>query len=216
MGSAVSGLAGYRGLKGEVLLALRIAQPLTAKELGERFGVTANALRRHLRALESEGLVEFRKEARGVGGPVYAYSLTDLGDALFPRAYAPLLTGLLRTVRDEAGSDAVERFVLEQMRRLAAEAGPHLAKGTPAERARRIAELLSAQGYMAEAIEDASDGTLRIVEHNCAMHEVAREFPEVCAAEARFLAELVDGEVEREHHMLAGCNRCEYRVKVGH
>jgi predicted ArsR family transcriptional regulator len=39
---------GYRGIRGEVLTTLKKAQPLTAKELADRFGVTPNALRRHL------------------------------------------------------------------------------------------------------------------------------------------------------------------------
>ena len=61
-------LPGYRGLRGDVLVALKKAQPLTAKELGLRFGVTPNALRRHLKELELEGVVRYRREIRGGRG----------------------------------------------------------------------------------------------------------------------------------------------------
>ncbi len=62
MGSASVPLAGFKGLRRDLLVALRKQQPLTAKELGTRFGLTANAFRRHLtsrarRAHRLEGLL---------------------------------------------------------------------------------------------------------------------------------------------------------------
>lgn len=213
MTTTVAPLAGYRGLRGEVLVALKKAQPLTAKELGQRFGVTPNALRRHLKALEAEGMVCFRREARGVGGPVFAYVLTDRGEGLFPRAYEPMLAHALERVREQSGPEGVEQFFLERWRLLLAEAGPALAALPAAERSRMLAELLSGQGYMAESAT-APANELRIIEHNCVMHELVRRFPEICAAEAKFLAEVLGGTVERQSHMATGCNHCEYRVRL--
>ena len=51
-------LVGYRGLRSDLLIELKKAQPLTARELGVRFGLTANALRRLLKELETAGLVQ--------------------------------------------------------------------------------------------------------------------------------------------------------------
>ena len=76
MEDVVGALGGFRGVRADLLVALKKAQPVTAGELGEQFGLTANALRRHLKALEEDGLVRYRREVRGVGAPVYAYSLT--------------------------------------------------------------------------------------------------------------------------------------------
>lgn len=73
MGHAVQAPAGYRGTRAEIIRTLKTSQPLTTKELATRFGVTANALRRHLKELEAEGIVRYRREIRGVGGPVFAY-----------------------------------------------------------------------------------------------------------------------------------------------
>ena len=60
---------------------------------------------------------------------------------------------------------------------------------------------------------DFSDGGWRLTEHNCAIREVAERFPEVCAAEQRFLASVLGGTVERRSHMLEGCGGCEYKVQ---
>ncbi len=69
MEDVVGALGGFRGVRAELLVALRKAQPLTAHELGEQFGLTANALRRHLKALEEDGLVRYERDVRGVGAP---------------------------------------------------------------------------------------------------------------------------------------------------
>jgi DeoR family suf operon transcriptional repressor len=71
--------------------------------------------------------------------------------------------------------------------------------------------LLSADGYMAEA--NTAAGTSTLTEHNCAIQAVAERFPEICAAEARFLATVLGGQVSRERHILNGCTACEYKVR---
>ena len=52
-----------------------------------------------------------------------------------------------------------------------------------------------------------------LIEHNCAIRAVAERFPEVCAAEARFLESSLGAEVRRESHILSGCGACGYSVK---
>jgi predicted ArsR family transcriptional regulator len=74
-----------------------------------------------------------------------------------------------------------------------------------------VARLLTEEGYMAEASANTSSGIL--IEHNCAIQAVAERFPEICAAEARFLAAVLGAEVDRQEHILSGCSACEYRVR---
>lgn len=207
------GLAGFHGMRGDVLVALKKEQPLTARELAERFGVTANALRRHLKALEEAGLVRYRREVRGVGGPVYAYSLSEGGEGLFPRAYAAALTEALEAVREQQGDAGVVRLFHRHWSAAAAAARARLGAVPLDERVRTLAELLTEQGYMAES-EATSATEARLLEHNCAIREVAERFPEACAAEAEFFEEVLGAEVRRRAHILSGCNACEYTVRA--
>lgn len=215
MQDVIGALGGFRGVRADLLVALRKAQPMTAHELGQQFGLTANALRRHLKALQEDGLVRYERETRGVGAPVYRFSLTGAGEALFPRGYVSVLAVALDAVRKAAGDAAVEAVLEQQWRELAAEAEPVL-EGLPlAERVPLVAELLSSKGYMAEALAvTPPDGppvlTLRI--HNCAMREIAERFPETCAAEVKFVERLLGVPLVRDAHRLGGCGRCEYRI----
>src|SRR5215216_942659 len=127
-------LPGYRGMRGDVIVALKKAQPLTAKELAEQFGLTPNALRRHLKELEAEGTVRYRREIRGVGGPVFAFSLTEAGERLFPQGYDSALSAVLDLVRDKLGSEGVVELFVKRWRELAEQVKPELDRLPWAER----------------------------------------------------------------------------------
>lgn len=215
-------LGGYRGVRAELLVALKKAQPVTAHELGAQFGLTPNALRRYLKVLEEEGLVRFRRIVRGLGAPVYAFSLTESGEALFPRTYASVLVTALSALRNDRGSDAVRDVFSEEWKALANDAEPLMASLPLSERASVIAELLTARGYMAEATTvasydaagEAGEVVTKLRLHNCSMREIAEKFPEACAAEAQFVEQMLGVPMVREAHQLSGCRTCEYTTRT--
>jgi DeoR family suf operon transcriptional repressor len=205
-------LGGFRGLRAELLVALKKApQPLTAKELAEQFGLTPNALRRHLDSLEAEELVRYRREVRGVGAPVHAYSLGPAGEALFPQGYAPVLAAVLESVREVSGPEGVMAVARRQWRGVIEQASPRLAELPLHERAQLLAELRSSQGFMAEATCTPDQVVVR--EYHCAIREVAERFPEICRAEQEFVEQMLGVPVERTCHMLTGCSSCAYTVR---
>jgi DeoR family suf operon transcriptional repressor len=224
MEDVVGSLGGFRGVRAELLVALKKAQPLTAHELGEQFGLTANALRRHLKALEEDGLVRYQRDVRGVGAPVYAYSLTAAGEGLFPRSYAQVLSVALDALRSQHGDGAVKAVLESEWMRLAEEAGPVLEALPLEERVPLVAELLTAKGYMADAVHVArrdattdapGDPVLTLRIHNCAVREIAERFPEACAVEEKFVERLLGVPLVRSAHRRDGCGKCEYGVS-GH
>jgi DeoR family suf operon transcriptional repressor len=205
-------LAGHKGLRGQLLLELKRAQPLAARELADRFAVSANAVRRHLKELESEGLVHYEREQRGQGAPTYAYRLSKNGEKLFPRRYDEALTDVLRFVAQTNGRDEVRRIFAERFRAHAEQLNARLADADLEERVNAVVELLSGQGFMAEWSRDES--TVRIAEHNCAVQAAATHFPEICAAEADFLREVLGTDIQREEYIPDGCNSCRYTVSL--
>src|SRR5829696_7057554 len=83
---------GQKGQRSAVLVQLKLAQRLTAKEVAARLALSLNAVRHHLKELEVEGLVEYEREHRGVGAPAFLYNLSPAGEDLFPRRYEETLT----------------------------------------------------------------------------------------------------------------------------
>src|SRR5882762_8884790 len=125
-------LTAHRGPRRDILLELKCAQPLTAKQLAGKLGVSANAIRHHLKELEAEGLIVYGREQRGVGAPTFAYRLSAAGEELFPRRYEETLTELLQRVSDKAGRHAVVEMFEEHYAALARQLDGALAGATTA------------------------------------------------------------------------------------
>jgi len=210
MTAITPGLTGHKGLRGDVLVELKRAQPLTAAELAECFGVTTNAIRRHLKELEVEQLIEHVREQRGQGAPTHAYRLTDRGEALFPRRYDKELTAVLEFLERESGRDAVGRFFQERFQAKADEILARFGDAPFGERVAAVVDFLRQEGFMPN-LSMGGEG-MRLAEHNCAMHVVARRYPEVCDTELTFLTTVLGPGVHRERHIVSGCNACEYAI----
>lgn len=212
MNSIAPGLSGHRGLRGEILLGIKKEQPATAKQLAEVFGVSANAIRRHLKELEAEGLVIYDRERRGTGAPRHAYRLSTDGEALFPKRYGEALTEILSAIAQNNGRHVVQEMFAERFRAHAERLRVELATASLEERVDAIVRLLSEQGFMAAWTVEA--GTVRLAEHNCAMQAAAEQFPEICAAEADFLRDVLETDVRRDKYIPEGCNSCQYSIDV--
>ena len=78
---------------------------------------------------------------------------------------------------------------------------------------RRLADIRSAEGYLAE-VRDGEDGSLLLLEHHCPVCDAASTCQGLCRSELElFKAALGDDvAVERVQHLLAGDQRCAYRI----
>ena len=120
-------------------------------------------MRHHLKELEAEGLILYQREHRGVGAPVFAYSLSSAGAELFPRRYGEALSAMLSAVVERDGREAAVGMLESYFDLLAGRMRAELVGIPQAERLGVVARLLSQEGYMAEALveQGAGDPTRR-------------------------------------------------------
>ena len=198
----------------ELVTALKHAGEATAEQLGAELGVTVSAVRQQLDALYVEGLVAWRPQSRGRGRPTHLYRLTRAAEPMFPKAYGGLTTELLGYVADSDPNLVDDIFDRRRQRRL--EGAQERLAGVGADLPSRVAELariLDDDGYLA-SWEALPDGTFRIVEHNCAVLDVAERYGQACSSEIAFLRQaLPDARVERVSHMIGGAHSCAYLVE---
>ena len=197
----------------EVVTALKHAGEATADDLADQLGVTVSAVRQQLDGLAADGLVAWRPLSRGRGRPTHLYRLTRAAEPLFPKAYGGLTTELLGYVADADPSLVDGIFDRRRQRRL--EGAQARLAGLGSDFAARVAELariLDEDGYLA-SWEALPDGSYRIVEHNCAVLDVAERYGQACTSEIAFLRQaLPDARVERVSHMISGAHSCAYEV----
>ena len=192
--------------------------PQCAADLAEALQLSPAAIRRHLDALEAEGLVtEGRARQtgqRGRGRPARAYALTDAGRSAFPHAYDDLATTALRYLRETGGDQAVTAFAEHRATELAALIGDDVAaagkNASNATRAEAMARALSAHGYAATT-ETAAAGT-QICQHHCPVAHVAAEFPALCEAETRAFESVLGTYVQRLATIAHGDGVCTTHV----
>lgn len=200
-----------------VLYGVRRLDDATVDEVAELLDMTVSGARQHLTALADQGLVEATAEPRLPGARGRArltYRVTDLGDALFPKAYGALTNELLGYLDDEDAS-VVERIFARRRDERIRRATVRLAgKATLGAKARELATILDEDGYLATA-ERVGTGAYRVVEHNCAIAAVARRYGQACSSEIEFLRAVLPGTtVERTKHMVAGDPHCAYEIRT--
>jgi predicted ArsR family transcriptional regulator len=204
--------SGLKGPRADVVMALKRTSGLTAKELALELALSLNAVRHHLKELEVAGLVGYLREHRQVGAPCFRYQLTAASEALFPRRYEDAVARLLDHVVEREGRAAAIEVLEARYRELTAQLRPELVDASPRERLQAVVRALADDGYMPEVRQGQAPGLPTLVEHNCPLQRVAMKFPELCEAEARFLAEVLEAEVTRAAHIASGCGTCEYVV----
>lgn len=211
--NALSAPTGFKGPRAAILLELKRAHRLTANDLARQLDASLNAVRHHLKELESDGLVVFDRERRGVGAPVFAYRLSERGEALFPRRYEGALLQLLDRMVEREGRTAAVEMLESHFDALATRLAPELRDVPFESRLQRVTQALAEEGFMAESVARGG-GAAVVVAHNCALLAIAERFPEMCDAEQRCLAAMLGTPVERVSHILDGCGACGYRVRI--
>lgn len=200
-----------------LLMALKMRGPQTSAVLGGHLGITGEAARQQLLRLEEQGLVRSSSVVRGVGRPVAVWRLTEAAEARFPDAHAQLTVDLIGTIRSELGQAAVDTVIAARERdtRATYERAMSGVRTLP-ERVATLAELRSAEGYMAEWAE-TPDGNYVLVENHCPICAAAATCQEFCRAELNVFRDVLgaDVQVEREEHIVRGARRCAYRITPG-
>jgi len=193
----------------------------TALELAESLDISPQAIRRHLKDLEAEGLIHYQSVQAGMGRPQHIYQLTSLGRDRFPNRYGDFAVSFLDTLAETVGREQVISILQKQWERKAMEYRRLVGAGSLQERVAKLMELRKAEGYMAEwyPVDDRdSDFNTKgdrfvFMEHNCAISNVAETFPSVCGNELEmFAAVLPDCTIERTHWIIDGEHRCGYLI----
>jgi DeoR family transcriptional regulator, suf operon transcriptional repressor len=199
----------------------------TAFDLSAALDISPQAVRRHLKDLEAEELILFSPIQAGMGRPQHIYQLSRQGrDRLnrdvsekFSDRYGQFTVDLLDTLAETVGRDQVSTILRKQWERKAQEYRSSVGNGSLGQRVANLVELRKADGYMAEFHPVDSGEALGdrfiLMEHNCAISNVAESFPSVCGHELEmFAAILPDCTVERTHWIINGEHRCGYLVQA--
>lgn len=197
-----------------MLYSLKVAGAQTAASLADRLGITSVAVRQMLGRLHEDGLVAFEDSRETVGRPKRFWHLTDEGNRQFPDNHAALTADILASITAVFGDAGLDKLISHREMATLNHYRAELANaGAIEKRVQRLAEIRSAEGYMAETTRDAT-GALVLIENHCPICVAAKACQKLCRSELDvFQAALgPDVEVKRFEHILKGARRCAYLI----
>jgi DeoR family transcriptional regulator, suf operon transcriptional repressor len=188
----------------------------TAHNLADALDISPQAIRRHLKDLQTEGLIFYQSVSTGTGRPQHIYHLSPKGRDRFPNQYDRFVISFLDTLVENLGYEQAGKMLAEHWHKKSIDYRDKLGRGKLSDRVAMLVELRRQEGYMAEyhAIEGQKDKFI-LTEHNCAISQVAASFPAVCGHELEmFAAALDDCRVERTHWLVNGEHQCGYSIST--
>jgi predicted ArsR family transcriptional regulator len=206
-----------RHTRGAIVQLLLEAGPITAGEIGERLGISAAGVRRHLDALMDTGEAQSSAAAvwqhNGRGRPAKRYRLTAAGRAKLGHTYDDLAVAAMRQLREIGGDDAVRTFARRRIDTILAGVtdGPDGVEPT----ADRVAAALTKAGYATTTtpVSGPIHG-IQLCQHHCPVSHVAEEFPELCETEREAFAEILGTHVQRLATIVNGDCACTTHVPL--
>jgi predicted ArsR family transcriptional regulator len=190
---------------------------ITAGQIGDRLGLSAAGVRRHLDALidagEAEAVPAAAWQQVGRGRPAKRYRLTAAGRGKLEHSYDDLASAAMRQLREIGGEEAVRRFARQRIDAILAEAADSAADVEV--KADRVAAALTKAGYVATTTRvDGPIHGVQICQHHCPVSHVAEEFPELCETELQAMSEVLGTHVQRLATIVNGDCACTTHVPL--
>ena len=209
---------GLPSTKQNILQVLLKHDRSTASELARELNLSTQAIRRHLNELSAERLIEYQSVQQGMGRPQHLYQISSKGrDRLSPQKYSEFAVNFLDTLAETVGKEQVSKVLEKQWQRKAAEYRDRLGNGNLKQRINKLVQLRQEEGYMAEVYQASPQQKqdFVLVEHNCAISDVAESYPSICGHELEmFAAVLPDCIVQRTQWINDGEHRCGYSIEA--
>jgi len=204
------------GAKRLLLDQLKRGGSATVARLAVMHGSTEVAVRQHLRVLEKQQWVRRAKSSpQGRGRPAEVWALSEAAAELFPDRHGELTLDLIGGVREAFGEQGLERLIEIRSRAQEQRYRQLLQSATGlGAKLEKLARERSREGYMAEVVREP-EGSYLLIERHCPICAAARACSGLCRGELRVFQQALgrQAQVERVRHLLAGSDRCTYRVK---
>jgi predicted ArsR family transcriptional regulator len=201
----------------KAIVQLLLEGPTTAGDIGDRLGLSAAGVRRHLDALVDGGDAESNAAAtwqhNGRGRPAKRYRLTAAGRSKLDHAYDDLAVAAMRQLREVGGDQAIRTFARRRIDTILS--GVTAAHHDVVPTADRVAAALTDAGYATTTtrVTGPIDG-VQICQHHCPVSHVAEEFPELCEAEREAFADILGTHVQRLATIVNGDCACTTHVPL--
>ena len=184
----------------------------TVEELAEAADISPVTVRHHLNALLAAGTIESSSVRRKVGRPYYVYSLSEMGQELFPKRYVRLTSRLLDEMKGKLPAEIIDDIFKGVVNNVLEEHHGEFEHLALEDRLDYLVGLLSEEGFLS-AWERTTDG-YRLVEYSCPYLSITSTHDEVCGFDRQLMSGVLQLDVIQESCMLHGANDCQFKISL--
>lgn len=187
----------------------------TLDDIAEFLKITKTAAKEHLIKVDTLGLLAYQDQKGSVGRPRRFYMLSEKGSETFPRQYSWLSSIILELLSEELGAQKTSKMMERLADKVAAPMKTRFENTrSSAEMMAEVTKALNELGYRASLKQsDLRKGAV-IEATNCVYHSVAKEHPELCRFDTRFIEQASGGlNVKLESCIARGGATCRFCIK---
>lgn len=199
--------------KEKLLNLLKKETEMTVNQLAEGLQITEMAVRKHLNTLERDSFIHVSEIRQPVGRPVQVFSLTSQADVLFPKNYDNLTVDFLNDLQEIQGDEIITHLFEKRSERLASKYSSYMQSNfSNEEMVEMLKDIQIEKGYMADVIK-IDDNEFELIEHNCPIFEVSKNFKQACNCETNMFKEILNTKsVKRTSCKADGDHHCHFRI----
>src|SRR6266545_2675139 len=134
----------------EIVNSLKRSRGMSVNELVEKMKMSYMGIKQHCLTLQRDGYLDTWRRPQKMGRPEMVYRLTRRSHDLFQSDSNQLTLELLRSAREIYGANAPEKLLYNIFEKKTAALKAKARGGTVVERAKWLARIRDAEGYMAQ------------------------------------------------------------------
>lgn len=194
----------------EILNSLKRSKGMSVNELVRKMKMSYMGIKQHCMTLQRDGYLDTWRRPQKMGRPEMVYRLTSRTHDLFQTDSNQLTIELLNSARDIYGPNAPEKLLFSIYEKKTAALVGKLKGETVAERAKWLAKVRDAEGYMAQFIMDEKEGGPQILECHSPVLNLLDKFPLVKRLEQDLFEAVLKTTVRREETRSSGNYECAF------
>ncbi|WP_102275050.1 helix-turn-helix transcriptional regulator [Cytobacillus massiliigabonensis] len=174
----------------KILELLKKETNLTVNELSKSLGITEMAVRKHLNILDRDLFLAIKEVRQPMGRPILVYSLSQKANDLFPKSYENMTVEFLNDLKELHGEGIIDYLLEKRSERLKNSYIMHMKHKNFEEKIVELKNIQIKKGYMAD-VTRIDNKTFELVEYNCPIFAVAKEYKKACSCETEMFKEVL-------------------------
>jgi predicted ArsR family transcriptional regulator len=191
-----------------ILNALKRSRGLSVNELVNRMGMSYMGIKQHCLTLERDGYLDTWRRPQKMGRPEMVYRLTRRAHDLFQADSNRFTLELLQSIHEIYGPNAPEKLLFNLYERKRLALGEKVKGETVTDRAKSLAKIRDAEGYMSEFRIDEHGP--QILECHTPLQNVLDKYPIIGRLEQDMFERVLGTPVRREETRNSGLYECAF------